>query len=142
MTTFDALSAVTKDAYFTPGRKRLVLVVLTDAESKDFDAARLKATLGSQKDIRTVLVRIGSSRERVFGREGLPEADYRPAPHRRSVASSRRRAGARSARATWTRHRPPCAPTPGATGEYGSGASPTRRRSRPTSCWRRFSPSA
>lgn len=78
VTTFDALDAVTKDAYFTPGRRRLLLVVLTDAESKDFDAARLKATLGAQKSIRTVLVRIGSSSEHVYGREGLPEADYHP----------------------------------------------------------------
>ncbi len=78
VTTFDALSAVTKDAYFTPGRRRLLLVVLTDAESKDFDAAALRTTLGRARDIHTVLVRIGSSREHVYGREGLPEADYRP----------------------------------------------------------------
>jgi hypothetical protein len=96
VTTFDALSAVTKDAYFTPGRKRLVLVVLTDAESKDFDSARLKATLGSQKDIRTVLVRIGSSRERVFGREGLPEADYRPEDTAPTIRRFEQATGARA----------------------------------------------
>ena len=80
VTTFDALGAVTKDAYFTPGRKRMLLVVLTDAESMDFDAQRLRDTLGRASAIRTVLVRVGSLRERVFGREGLPEADYRPEP--------------------------------------------------------------
>jgi hypothetical protein len=80
VTTFDSLAAVTKDAYFTPGRKRMLLVVLTDAESQDFDAQRLRETLGSAGAISTVLIRIGSSRERVFGREGLPEADYRPEP--------------------------------------------------------------
>lgn len=84
VTTFDALDAVTKDAYFTPGRKRLLLIVLTDAESQDFDAQRLHDTLGAQ-GIRTVLVRVGSSRERVFGREGLPEADYRPEPTAQTV---------------------------------------------------------
>jgi hypothetical protein len=96
VTTFDALDAVTKDAYFTPGRRRLLLVVLTDAESKDFDAAKLRATLGRESDLHTVLVHVGSSRERVFGREGLPEADYRPedtAPTvRRFVAATGARA--------------------------------------------------
>jgi hypothetical protein len=79
VTTFDALAAVTKDAYFTPGRKRRLLVVLSDAESSDFDAQRLRNTLG-RAGIRTVLIRVGSRRERVFGSEGLPEADYRPEP--------------------------------------------------------------
>jgi hypothetical protein len=96
VTTFDALSAVTKDAYFTPGRRRLLLVVLTDAESKDFDAARLKTTLGSEKSIRTVLVHIGSSRERVFGREGLPEADYRPEDTAPTIRRFREATGARA----------------------------------------------
>jgi VWA domain-containing protein len=79
VTTFDALAAVTKDAYFIPGRKRLLLVVLTDAESADFDVQRLRDTLAA-RGIRTVLVQVGSAHERVFGREGLPEADYRPEP--------------------------------------------------------------
>jgi len=96
VTTFDALDAVTKDAYFTPGRKRLLLVVLTDAESMDFDAQRLHDTLGRAGAIRTVLVRIGSSRERVFGREGLPEADYRPEPTARTVERFVEAAGARA----------------------------------------------
>jgi hypothetical protein len=85
VTTFDALAAVTRDAYYTPARKRLLLVVLSDAESSDFDAQRLRETLG-REGIRIVLVRIGSSRERVFGREGLPEADYRPEPTRQTVS--------------------------------------------------------
>jgi hypothetical protein len=96
VTTFDALDAVTKDAYFTPGRRRLLLVVLTDAESKDFDAARLKATLGAQKSIRTVLVRIGSAREHVYGREGLPEADYHPEDTAPTISRFKHATGARA----------------------------------------------
>lgn len=80
VTTFDALAAVTRDAYFTPGRKRFLLVVLSDAESQDFDAQLLRDTLGRAPGLRTVLVRVGSAHERVFGPEGLPEADYRPEP--------------------------------------------------------------
>jgi hypothetical protein len=96
VTTFDALAAVTKDAYFTPGRRRELLVVLTDAESKDFDAERLKATLGGEKRIRTVLVHIGSTHEHVYGREGLPESDYRPEDTAPTIRRFREATGARA----------------------------------------------
>jgi hypothetical protein len=80
VTTFDALTTLAGNEYFTPGRRRRLLVILTDAESSDFDVSSLRTTLGRAAGLRTVLVRIGSSRERVFGREGLPETDYRPQP--------------------------------------------------------------
>ena len=96
VTTFDALAAVNKDAYFTPGRRRRLLVVLTDAESRDFDSALVRSALGRTVGLRAVLVRVGSSHERVFGREDLPEADYRPEPTgptvRRFVAATGGRA--------------------------------------------------
>jgi hypothetical protein len=78
VTTFDALAAPTKDGYFTPGRKRRVLVILTDGESVDFDVGPLRSALRDAPGLHTVLVRIGSSHERVYGPDGLPEADYRP----------------------------------------------------------------
>lgn len=96
VTTFDALTALGGDEYFTPGRRRRLLVILTDAESADFDASRLRATLGRAPGLRTVLVRIGSSRERVFGREGLPEADFRPQPTAQAVKSFVQATGARA----------------------------------------------
>ena len=68
-----------KDAYFTPGRARRLLVILSDAESRDFDVGLVRRLLGQQSGVRTVLVRIGSTREQVY-REGLPEADFRPEP--------------------------------------------------------------
>lgn len=80
VTTFDALAGFGKNAYFTPGRRRRLLVVLTDGESRDFDASLLRAALGRATGLRMVLVRIGSARERVFGRGGLAEADFRPGP--------------------------------------------------------------
>jgi len=80
VTTFDALAAVSKDAYFTPGRPRRLLVILSDAESRDFDVGLVRRELGPRAGVRTVLVRIGSTREHVYGREGLPEADFRPEP--------------------------------------------------------------
>ena len=76
VTTFDALAALR--GYFTPGRRHRLLVILSDGESRDFSASLLQATLGRAPGLRTVLVRLASAKERVFGREGLPEADYRP----------------------------------------------------------------
>lgn len=96
VTTFDALTALGGDEYFTPGRRRRLLVILTDAESGDFDVSRLHATLGRAPGLRIVLVRIGSQRERVFGREGLPEADYRPQATGRTVSSFVQATGARA----------------------------------------------
>jgi hypothetical protein len=78
VTTFDALAAPTKDGYFTPGRKRRVLVILTDGESVDFDAGPLRSALRDSPGLHTVLVRVGSASEHVYGADGLPEADYHP----------------------------------------------------------------
>ena len=78
VTTFDALAAPTKDGYFTPGRKRRVLVILTDGESVDFDVGPLRSALRDSPGLHTVLVRVGSAGEHVYGADGLPEADYRP----------------------------------------------------------------
>jgi hypothetical protein len=79
VTTFDALAAPSRDGYFSPGRRRRVLVILTDGESRDFDVGLLRSSLHDASGLKTVLIRVGSTRERVFGAEGLPEADYRPA---------------------------------------------------------------
>ncbi len=78
VTTFDALAAPTKDGYFTPGRKRRILVILTDGESVDFDVGPLHSALRDSPGLHTVLVRVGSSSDHVYGADGLPEADYRP----------------------------------------------------------------
>jgi hypothetical protein len=96
VTTFDALSTLAGDQYFMPGRRRRLLVILTDAESRDFNASRLRETLGRAPGLRTVLVRIGSSRERVFGREGLPEADYRPEATARTLTQFQQATGAQA----------------------------------------------
>lgn len=80
VTTFDALAPVSKDAYFTPGSSRRLLVVLSDAESVDFNLGLVRKALGPQSGVRTILVRVGSTREHVYGRDGLPETDFRPEP--------------------------------------------------------------
>ena len=76
VTTFDALAALR--GYFTPGRRHRLLVILSDGESSDFSASLLRARLRRAPGMQIVLLRFGSSNERVFGRAGLPETDYRP----------------------------------------------------------------
>ena len=76
VTTFDALAALR--GYFTPGRRHRFLVILSDGESSDFSASLLRARLRRAPGMQIVLLRFGSSNERVFGRAGLPETDYRP----------------------------------------------------------------
>jgi hypothetical protein len=83
VTTFDALAALR--GYFTPGRRHRLLVILSDGESGDFSASLLRATLGRAPEMQIVLVRFGSSNERVFGRAGLPETDYRPESTAQSI---------------------------------------------------------
>ena len=95
VTTFGAVAAPVRDGYFTPGRRRRVLVILTDAESRDFDAARLSA-LRDAPGLETVLVRIGSDREHVYGADGLPEADFRPDPTAQIVKRFVEATGARA----------------------------------------------
>ncbi len=85
VTTFDALAPVSTDAYFTPGRSRRLLVVLSDAESVDFNLGLVRKALGPQSGVRTVLVRIGSTREHVYGSDGLPESGFRPEPTTQTV---------------------------------------------------------
>ena len=96
VTTFDALAAPSRDGYFTPGRRRRILVILTDAESRDFDAALLRSALRDSPGLDTVLVRIGSTREHVFGPDGLPEADFRPEPTGQTIRRFVEATGARA----------------------------------------------
>jgi hypothetical protein len=96
VTTFDALAILAKGEYFTPGRRRRLLVIISDSESRDFNASLLRETLGRAPGLRTILVRVGSSRERVFGREGLPEADYRPEATAQTVRTFRQATGAQA----------------------------------------------
>ncbi len=96
VTNFDALAAPSRDGYFTPGRRRRVLVILTDAESRDFDAAPLRSALRDSPGLDTVVVRVGSTREHVFGPDGLPESNFQPQPTEQTVRRFVEATGARA----------------------------------------------
>jgi hypothetical protein len=77
-TTLSALSAVPGANLFSPSARRRLLIVLTDGESRPFDAPTVAGALREAK-IGLVLVRVGDVDERVFT-QGRPEPGYRPDP--------------------------------------------------------------
>lgn len=77
-TSLAALAGVPAANVFDASSQRRLLVVLTDGESRRFDATAVMRTLRSAR-IGVVLVRVGNTKERVFTR-GRPESGYVPDP--------------------------------------------------------------
>ncbi len=75
-TSFDALAALGADGYFRRGLARRTCVLVSDGESAPFSPSEVGGLVGC----RLLAVRIGSPSERVFRADGVPEANYRPAP--------------------------------------------------------------
>src|SRR5207247_8423161 len=68
-------------------RKRVV-VLLTDGESRGFDAGPVAKQLGTNPGVRLVIIHVWSSDERVFGDDGKPEKGYHVIPTSRSLLDS------------------------------------------------------
>jgi von Willebrand factor type A domain len=77
-TSFGALSSVARSGFFDDSTQRRTCVLVTDGESSPFSAAALSSVLGGDQGCRLVIVRIGSSSDRVYGRDGRAEGAYRP----------------------------------------------------------------
>jgi VWA domain-containing protein len=77
-TSLAALAAVPAANVFDPSAQRRLLIVLTDGESRPFDAAAVGRALTSART-GVVLVRVGAANERVFN-AGKPEPGYVPDP--------------------------------------------------------------
>ena len=77
--TFATLAAVATRGFYTPSVRRRVLVVLTDGESRPFDAAALGLVLRRGSGIKPVFVHVWRKGERVYS-NGAPEPAYRPDP--------------------------------------------------------------
>ncbi|MFN2470393.1 MAG: hypothetical protein ABR583_05270 [Gaiellaceae bacterium] len=71
-TSLAALSTVPRHGFFSPGVRRRLVVVLTDAETRPFDARATARVFG--EPYRLLLVRIGNPGERVWGPDGAPES--------------------------------------------------------------------
>ncbi len=76
VTTFDALAAIPTSGYFAPGISHRVVIVVTDAESEGVDADGIRQSYSGRVRPAVIVVRVGSTRERVFGPDGLPEPGY------------------------------------------------------------------
>lgn len=80
VTSFDAVAQIPVAGYFRPGATHRLLVVVTDAESEEFDVDMLRWNFAKRPRVDVVLVRVGSASEQVFGPDGLPESAYIPPP--------------------------------------------------------------
>ena len=79
-TSFDALADIPGAGYYGPSVRHRLLVVVTDAESEEFNVDALRHSFAARPRIALILVRVGSQDERVFGADGLPEPAYVPPP--------------------------------------------------------------
>ena len=75
VTTFDPLSEVARRHFFSASARRKVLVVLTDAETRDFDARGVMEQL-LQTGITPIIVRFWHRGERIYN-GGRPVGSYR-----------------------------------------------------------------
>jgi len=80
ISSFDAVAPFPLEGYFRPGARKRLLVILTDAESTGFNEPGVRKSFEAKPRTAVVLVRIGRSRERVFGASGQPESAYIPPP--------------------------------------------------------------
>lgn len=77
--TLATLSAVATRGFYSPSARRRVLVVLTDGESRPFDASALGIVLRRGNAIKPVFVHVWNPNELVYT-NGQPEPTYRPDP--------------------------------------------------------------
>lgn len=85
VSTLAALAALPRGNTFAPTARRRALVVLTDGESRPFDAGAVASALTRAPGTALVLVHVWSPREAIFHVDGTPEPGYRPDP--RSTAT-------------------------------------------------------
>jgi hypothetical protein len=120
-TTFAPLAGVARDGYFTPGTKRRAIVLLTDGESRPFNATAVGRALGGTS---LVVVRVGDLGDRVYRTDGTPEP-YRPDPSAAATV-------ARLASATGGRVATPASAGSALRATLGSGPTALRGRARST----------
>jgi hypothetical protein len=74
-TALDALGALGTQSFFAPQARHRIAIVLTDGESRPFDARRTARALHG---VTPVFVRVGSTSENVYDPDGRPEPAYHP----------------------------------------------------------------
>jgi hypothetical protein len=76
-TTFAALRALQRSNFFTAAQSHRALLLVTDGESRPFDAAALARTLSASPRLHVVVMRVGSAGDRLYGADGRPGSVYR-----------------------------------------------------------------
>ncbi len=94
-TTFDALTELATQGFFPRTVKKRAVIVVTDGESRSFDAASVARSL-AEHGIRLAVLRVGGGADRVFRADGKPEAGYRPDPNGAALSIARLAAAARA----------------------------------------------
>ena len=85
-TVLAALAGMGTQGFFSPEARKRVVVVLTDGESPDVEAARVASSF-RRAGIQAVFLRFWRSGERVFT-NGEAEPQYRPQPESRAILES------------------------------------------------------
>jgi hypothetical protein len=81
-TSFDVVPDLLTQGYFQPSTRTRLVVLLTDGESRAFDAQTVG---GELRGARLLVVRIWKANERVYGPGGRIEEAYRPDPGSESI---------------------------------------------------------
>jgi hypothetical protein len=76
-TTFGALGELATEGFFPESVRKRAVVLVTDGESRPFDAAGL-ASLLADHGIHLAVIAVGSGSDRVYRPDGTLEAAYRP----------------------------------------------------------------
>jgi hypothetical protein len=85
-TSFGALAALTKAGFFTASADRRTCVLVSDSETRSYSTGSVADALGGANGCRLVVVTVGGSRDRVYGVDGTPEANYVADPAARANA--------------------------------------------------------
>ncbi len=79
-TTLGSLGDLGTQNYFPPSIRSRLVIVLTDGESRAFDASSVARALARGPGIHTIFVHVWSAGEQIFGPGGRPEPGYHPDP--------------------------------------------------------------
>jgi hypothetical protein len=87
-TGFSALAALGTQGFFTRAQKHRAILLITDGESRTFDAAALARSLASSPGAHLVIVRVGGGGDRLYAADGTASSVYRadPAGARQAVS--------------------------------------------------------
>jgi hypothetical protein len=79
-TSFGALASLPRTGFFGRTARHRTCVLVTDGETKSYSSGAVARALQGDRGCRLIVVRVGSTAERVFAANGRPEPGYAPDP--------------------------------------------------------------